>query len=154
MPVPNLMIPGMRACAGLKLPSDIPVDYTIFNNEKAKRYCFDISDFKVSDDFLSFQFKHSSSYYACIHNRQTSRSYVYKSLMNDINLIAAGFVPFCIQGKTLYFVSDAETVFNHYSLLKNSSEEEHRRMADRFLKSVGGHIDEMDNPYIVAVTCK
>lgn len=89
----------------MKLPDDIPVDPMIFYNEKVKQYCFDMSGFKVSDDYLSFAFIHSDNFYACIHNRRTSRSYVYKNLINDMDWIAAGFLPLCIQGKTIYFVS-------------------------------------------------
>ena len=45
-------------------------------------------------------------------------------------------------------------IYQQYIALKESSEKEHQQMAVRLLETVGGSIDEMDNPFIVAVTCK
>lgn len=138
----------------LKLPSDISIDNTIEMDDKIKRYCFDVSGFKISDNFITFSFRHTNCFYVCIHNRQTSDSYVYKTLLNDVNIAQAGFFPMYIQNKVLYFVSPSEDIFNYYTALKESTEEEHQQMASRILEAVGGSIDEMDNPFIVAVTCK
>ena len=138
----------------LKLPSDIPIDNTIVMNDKIKRYCFDVSRFKISDNFITFSFKHTNCFYVCIHNRQTSDSYVYKTIVNDVNIAPTGFFPMYIKNEVLYFVSPSEDIFNYYTALKESPEKEHQQMASRILEAVGGSIDEMDNPFIVAVTCK
>ena len=54
-----------------KLPEDIPIDDLTFYNEEARKYCADISNFKISNNIISFLFAHKGKGYTCIYNRDT-----------------------------------------------------------------------------------
>lgn len=149
-PIPYLFVDF----GDLKLPPDIPIDNTIVTNDRRRKYCIDISRFKISDYYLSFSFRHSDYIYACIYNRQTSESHVYNSINNDINFATPGFFPMFIKDKTFYFVSESERISHYYTSLKESSNKEEQEMASRLLEAVGGKINEMDNPYIMVVISK
>lgn len=138
----------------MKLPKDIIIDNSITKNERVQRYCTDISGFRISDDYVSFAFGQGKQFYACIYNRHTNTPYVYNWLHNDINVTPLILNPIYIKGKTLYFVTNADMIYQYYTAFKESQEKDNQQMATRLLETVGGRIDEMDNPFIVAVTCK
>lgn len=138
-----------------KLPEDIPIDDLTFYNEEAKKYCADISNFKISNNIISFLFAHKGKGYTCIYNRDTKKQYVYSMLLNDINYVPISFpLVQAVHGKKIYFYVAPDMIAQLIEAEKESSEKEHQDMLKVIIESLGGEVDEMDNPYIAVVTCK
>ncbi|MBQ7823695.1 MAG: 6-bladed beta-propeller [Bacteroidaceae bacterium] len=138
----------------LKLPEDIPVDNLISFNEEAKKYCTDISNFKISDGIISFMFDYRGSVYTCIYNRDTKKQYVYRRLQNDINNIPIMHPLIqAVQGKKIYFYVAPDIIAQIIDAIKESTKKEDLELLKKLTDTIG-EVDEMDNPYIAVVTCK
>lgn len=136
----------------MKLPKDFPINELTFYDGEARKYCSDISNFKISDDILSFIFNHEGFAYTCIYNRDTKKQYVYKNLVNDINHIPI-FFPLvqAVQGKKIYFYIAPDMIAQLFDEAKKDPKLED--LLKQMTEAIG-KVDEMDNPYIAVVTCK
>ncbi|WP_106829414.1 6-bladed beta-propeller [Parabacteroides pacaensis] len=138
----------------LKLPKDIPIDNSIFDNPRVKHYCTDINKFKISDDYISFRYDIDKIIWTCIYNRHTLETYAYNSLQNDIDPVLVLFSPRAIKGKKMYFVTDGPFMYNTYVWLKSSEAKENQALADKMVKILGRTPTEEDNPTITIITGK
>lgn len=138
----------------LKLPDDIPVNPDIEQNPEAMAYCRDISNFKISNDMIAFLFAFKNEGHVCIYNRHNKKTFVYKTLHNDISDIPITFpLVRAIQGKKIYFSITPDRIVEICEVLKKSKEKTHQDLLKKITDTLG-EIHEMDNPYIAVVTCK
>ena len=76
-------------------------------------------------------------------------------LLNDINYVPISFpLVQAVHGKKIYFYVAPDMVAQLIEEAKESTEKEHQDMLKVIIESLGGEVDEMDNPYIAVVTCK
>lgn len=137
----------------LKLPKDIPIDYMTANNEEAKKYCSDVSNFKISDHIITFMFNYKGVPYTCIYNRDTKKQYVTPNIVKDIGNMCATFPKvYAVQGKKIYFHIDPEGVVQMRNILENTEIKNLDFMKE--WSDLVGEANEEDNPYIAVVTCK
>ncbi len=137
----------------LKLPKDIPIDYMTANNEEAKKYCSDVSNFKISDHIITFMFNYKGVPYTCIYNRDTKKQYVTPNIVKDIGNMCATFPKvYAVQGKKIYFHIDPEGIVQMRNILENTEIKNLDFMKE--WSDLVGEANEEDNPYIAVVTCK
>ena len=104
---------------------------------------------------MSFMFSYKDDTYTCIYNRKNKKSYVYKSLANDINYIPILFpLVQAVQGNKLYYYISPELMSQFYNAAKDSDDPEAQKNLKIMMDALGGSVDEMDNPYIAVITCK
>lgn len=138
----------------MKLPDDIPVNSDIEENPEAMAYCRNVSNFTISNDMIAFLFAFKNEGHICLYNRHNKKTFVFKTLYNDISEIPITFpLVRAIHGKKLYFSVAPDRIVEICEMLKQSKEKEHRDLLKKITDTLGD-VNEMDNPYIAVVTCK
>ena len=138
----------------LKLPDDIVIDNSIYENSEINHYCTNVSEFRISDAYISFYFSLAKSTYSCLYNRETQTSYTFNSISNDLDHFPLGSWITTISGKKIYSYIPSELLSGYYATMKESKKTEHQKIAKQIEVILGKVPDEMDNPILVEITCK
>ena len=138
----------------LKLPDDIVIDNSIYENSEINHYCTNVSEFRISDAYISFYFSLAKSTYSCLYNRETQTSYTFNSISNDLDHFPLGSWITTISGKKIYSYIPSELLSGYYATMKESKKTGHQKIAKQIEVILGKVPDEMDNPILVEITCK
>lgn len=131
------------------LPSTMKIDNNKIYELRESGYCYDVSNVRISDDWLFFAFAADKGImHNCLYNRHTQTNLVWSFIENDQNGIPLMYMSF-MKNNELYYTADSGFLCEVLTYWNKHNPE----IAAKYLEMTQP-IDEEDNPYIFVVTCK